>query len=200
MKRISFFMVVFLTMVTSAYSQKIKVTSGSLDFLNSVDAFNVEYVYDPAMVVGKMTEQDYIEKKVSEYNAKEAGRGDKWLVSWVADRENRFQPKFKELFNKYAAEKNAPVIDTASNKEYKLIVNTYFTEPGFNVGVMRKNAAISIKAKFVNSNNEEVATMTIINASANNFWGTDFDSGYRLQETYAVAGRELAKFLYKKWK
>jgi hypothetical protein len=79
-------------------------------------------------------------------------------------------------------------------------LNTYYSEPGFNVGVVRHNAEVSLKGVFVNKNQEEIAVITIVKASANNFWGTDFDTGYRLQETYAVAGRELSKFVIKRLK
>jgi len=35
------------------------------------------------------------------------------------------------------------------------------------------------------------------NSAANNFWGGDFDIGYRVQESFAKAGRELAEFMIK---
>lgn len=52
------------------------------------------------MGVGKFKDEaDFVNKKKSEYNKKENGRGDKWEKSWIADRELRYQPHFEELFN-----------------------------------------------------------------------------------------------------
>ncbi|HWN96764.1 MAG TPA: hypothetical protein VNT99_17175, partial [Methylomirabilota bacterium] len=72
-----------------------KLISGSLDFLKGEKTLNVEYTYD-GLTVGKGTEQAYIDKKVAEFNAKEAGKGEKWLEGWKTDRTKRYQPKFEE--------------------------------------------------------------------------------------------------------
>ncbi|MCD8072058.1 MAG: hypothetical protein LUE10_02580 [Alistipes sp.] len=64
-------------MVTlAAYSQKINVTNGSLDCLGGESVIDFRFTYDD-MRVGKMSEQDYVEKKTREHNAKESGRGDR---------------------------------------------------------------------------------------------------------------------------
>jgi hypothetical protein len=82
-----------------------------------------------------------------------------------------------------------------------MVVNTHFIEPGFNVGVARKNASVSMTAKFFDSGTgQQLAVITVTNASANSFSGLDFDVAYRIQESYEKAGRELAKFLIKKLK
>lgn len=93
-----------LLFVSPLSAQSIKLQSGSLAFLKGEATLNVEYSYDNLMV-GKLTEQAYIDSKVTDYNKKEAGTGDKWLASWKADPTNRFQPKFEELFNKQFAGK-----------------------------------------------------------------------------------------------
>lgn len=179
-------------------AQSIVLTSGSLDALKSEKVFKFEFTYHE-MLVGKMTETDYINKKVNDYNEKEAGRGDTWKENWFADRDGRFVPKFIELFDKYMEEKGIKAGSEGAN--YVIVVNTDFTEPGFNVGVVRKNASVDLSCKILNiESGEQVASVRIRNASANNFWGTDFDSGYRIQETYGKAGREFAKFLIKKGK
>ena len=98
-----------LLMGFASFAQKIKVTSGDLDFLKGQTAINVEYNYDN-MGVGKFDkEEDYINQKVEDYNKKEAGRGDKWKESWIGDREERFEPKFEELINKNLEKSNVKV-------------------------------------------------------------------------------------------
>lgn len=180
------------------YAQSIVLTSGSLNDLKGETIIGFEFTYNE-MLVGKMTEQEYVLKKVGDYNEKEAGRGDTWQQNWYSDRKERFEPKFIELFNKYMEKVNI----TAGNEgsKYVIVLNTDFTEPGFNVGVVRRNASIDMSGKIIKKETgEQVATFKIKNASANNFWGTDFDTGYRIQETYGKAGREFAKFLVKKGK
>lgn len=177
-------------------SRKVSITmaSGSLDALKEEESIKFEFTYND-MVVGMMTEEEYVNKKVGEYNGKEEGRGDKWREAWTADRENRFKPKFIELFDKYIQGR----FKVGDNANYVIVFNTEFTEPGFNVGVMRKPASIDLTGKVLNiETGEQIATMRIKNSSANSFTGFDFDTGYRLQESYGKAGREFAKFLLKK--
>jgi hypothetical protein len=185
----------------SLFSQKITVVSGSVDFIKNQKIIQFVFTYEN-MVVGKMTEAEYVEKKILEYNQKEEGRGDLWRESWINDRDTRFAPKFKELFDKHFEKYGIVAGDTNSEgAEYTIIINTDFTEPGFNVGIVRKNAEIDLTCTVYKiATNEEVAVIKVFNASANNFWGTDFDSGYRIQECYGKAGRELAKFFIKKAK
>lgn len=179
----------------SSYSQSIVLVSGSLDFMKNEKALQFDFTYDD-MLVGKMTETAYVTKKVDEYNAKEPGRGDAWHKAWIGDREERFKPKFIELFTKYMEENGTPFQIGEAN--YMISINTVFTEPGFNVGVMRANASVDLVCKILNvSTGEQVALINIRKASANSFWGGDFETGFRLQESYAKAGRELAKYIIK---
>ncbi len=188
-----------ISMLFSAplFAQKIKLNSGNLDFLKGVEVLNVEYDYDN-MGVGKYDkEADYVADKVSDYNAKEPGRGDSWKQSWVADREERFEPKFEELINK-SLEKNNVSVGGHPDANYTLVLKTTFTEPGFNVGVARKNASINCEAVFISTDSgEELATITIMNSPGRGGMGYDFDSGFRIQEAYAKAGKELGRFLSK---
>lgn len=181
----------------SSFAQKIKVTSGDLDFLKGQTAIHVEYDYDN-MGVGKFDkEEDYINEKVEDYNKKEAGRGDKWRESWVADREERFQPKFEELLNKNLEKSNVKVGEFP-DAAYTMLVKTTYTEPGFNVGVVRKNAYTDYEVVFIeNETQEELATMTIVKSPGLGAMGYDFDSGLRIQESYAKAGKELGQYLAK---
>ncbi|MDR1762573.1 MAG: hypothetical protein LBR64_01270 [Dysgonamonadaceae bacterium] len=190
MKRILLLMLVMLA--GSAYAQKIKVTSGKLDFLKSETAFTVSFSYEN-MKVGKMTEAEYLEKRRADLD-KKGDSYDAWYQRWVEDREQRFEPKFIELFNKYAEK----IPQIADEGRYNMHINTDFTEPGFNVGVARKNAAVSLSIVFTdNQTGAEMATVTVINSSASDFWGTDFDVAYRIQECYGKAGRELSKYIAK---
>ncbi|MBP9019792.1 MAG: hypothetical protein ABFC18_00405 [Rikenellaceae bacterium] len=194
-KIIGLFSLMLICLVAGA--QNIKVMSGSLAPLKGEKSVSTSFTYDN-LKVGKMTEQDYVSDKIREYNSKKAGSGDQWHQNWIKDRSSRFEPKFNELFDKYLSEKGIKVEDGA---KYKFIINTDFIEPGFNVGVARRNAAINLTCRLIDtSDGSQVALVMIMNSSANSFSGTDFDSGYRIQECYAKAGRELAKFIIKECK
>jgi len=174
-------------------AQKIKVTEGSIDAIKSESSLNMEYTYN-SMKVGKYDhEADYIAKKTGDYNKKESGKGDTWAKSWVDDRKYRFEPKFEELFtenSKKTKDKKA---------KYTLIFKTIFTEPGYNVGISRKNAQIDAVVLIVETANRSnvVAKLTLDNALGRTFGGYDYDTGLRISEAYADAGKALGEYLKK---
>lgn len=198
MKKVITTFLLLSCIATLSFAQSIVLTSGSVDFIKDQKVIDFSFSYEE-MLVGKLTEQEYVDKKTSEYNKKEDGKGEEWKKAWYGDRTERFEPKFLELFDKYMSE--VGIAAGTEGAKYRIEINTDFTEPGWNVGVMRQNASVDLSCKVKNiETGEQVASIRIRNASANNFWGTDFTSGYRVQETYAKAGRELAKFLIKKAK
>ena len=178
------------SVATSA--QKLKLTDGDLSVLKDQSSINFEFTYDN-MTVGKGTEKEYLEKKTEEYNKKEPGRGDNWAKNWVNDRGQQFEPKFIELFTK------ASDMSESKTAKYTLIFKTHFTEPGFNVGVVRKNARINGDAVLVETANKSkvIATISVENALGRTFGGYDFDTGGRIAEAYADAGKALGKFVKK---
>lgn len=198
MKRLTTFLTIALifAITSSAFGQKVKIKEGNLKFLKGQDAIKVEFTYEN-MKVGKMTEEAYIKKNKTKLNKKEAGKGDKWETMWKEDRENRFEPKFDQLFSKILMKKN---IDGGSDVEakYTVIINTYFTEPGYYVGVSSRPAAISTTATFVDSkdHNKVLAVIDMRRAPGNA--GMGWDTGERIKEAYAKTGKTLAKFLLKK--
>lgn len=173
----------------SSYAQRIKVTQGSLDALKNEREINIEYTYDN-MSVGKFdNEADYVKKRIEELNKKESGRGNTWAKAWVDDRKSRFEPKFDELFTKNSE------MTLNKNAKYTIIFNTSFVEPGFNVGVMKKNAYIDGEVLIVETadRSKVVAKLTVEKAPGRSFWGNDYDTGERISEAYAMSGKALAK-------
>ncbi|MCB9046230.1 MAG: hypothetical protein H6550_08825 [Chitinophagales bacterium] len=183
---------------TVSSAQKIKLLSGKLDMLKGVESINVDFDYSK-MGVGKFaTEAEYIKTKKADYNKKEEGKGDEWEKAWVADRKNRFQPKFEELFNEHSGMTCGDIPEA----KYTLIFKTKYTEPGYNVYVSRKNARVDGEAVIVETANpgKILARMSVLNCQGRTFGGNDYDSGTRLQESYAVAGKGLGKFFKGKLK
>jgi len=178
-------------LTAGASAQKIKLTSGSLSFLSGVQSVNVSFDYSN-MKVGKKTEEAYVSEKVEEFNKKESGRGDQWQQSWINDREERFEPKFLELLSK-----NAPKWSFSKGSgDVDMKVHTTFTEPGFNVGVMKQYAMIDLTITF-EQGGQQKAVVTVLKAPGRTYGYGDFDTGVRIAEAYAAAGKYFGKFLAK---
>ena len=197
-KTILFAAILFLML--GANAQKIKQTDGKLSFLAGQKELSVEFVYANDLKVGKYTEHVYIEKKMAKANDKEPGSGEKWLESWKNDRPNYYQPKFIELFNEVMKKNGVSLSENNKSATYLLIVETIFIEPGYNVGVSRKNAYINLIVSFVDNNNHDnvLATFTIDKSPGKMALGSDFDTGMRIGEAYAKAAKSFASYLLKK--
>ena len=175
-------------------AQKIKIIQGSLTPILGQKAISVEFTYDN-MTVGKdKTESAYVTEKKKSLNEKEAGKGDTWSEAWITDRKSRFEPQFIELFSKHSE-----IALNSESNTYTLIFKTVRTEPGWNVGVMRASAFIDAEVWIVETANRDniIAKLTIKNSPGRDGMGYDFDTGYRIQEAYAKAGKEVGQLVAK---
>jgi hypothetical protein len=182
---------VMLSLSFAGFSQKIKTVEGDLAPLKNETKINIEFTYDEMSVGKYKKEQDYIDVKKEEYNKKEPGHGDRWAKAWVTDREGRFQPKFAQLFSE-----NSDMVVTAKAK-YTLIFHTTSTEPGYNIAISRKNAEIDGEVLIVETSNRNnvIAKLSVNNAPGKSVMGNDYDSGERISEAYAKAGKSLGKYI-----
>lgn len=197
MKKVLITLVIAFAVIISGSAQKITLKSGNLAFLKGQKNLNIEFTYDN-LAVGKFeNENDYIAKKVDEYNSKEAGKGDIWKEAWFNDRPTRYEPKFLELFGKYL-EPHGITADRGLTADYTMVVHTTFIEPGFNVGVARQNAYTNSEILFKDASGAVIATLTVLNSPGATAFGYDFDSGVRISESYAKMGKSLAGFVIKK--
>lgn len=186
--------------VTAVQAQKITIKKGDLGFLKGQTEVLTDYDYS-SMAVGKFDkEEDYVAKKVSEYNGKNPGTGDEWAEKWVADREGRFHPMFEELLNEYTSNANCSFNQSNINAKYTLILKTTFTEPGWNIGISRRDAEINVEVIFVETANpdNELAVIEMTRIPGRGALGNDYDTGYRISEGYAKGGKSLGAFLMKK--
>lgn len=184
--------------IFSVSAQKIKITSGDFSALKGQKQISVHFTYNNLMV-GKMNEADYLEKKKSDYNEKEAGKGDSFVVAWNNDRPTRYEPKFLELLNKYFAKQGVTADRDIVGCEFELVFNTYFIEPGWNIGISRSNAFISGTLELINTKTgKKLGEMNLIKAPGGQFGGYDFDSGVRISEAYAKTAKTVAGYLLKK--
>ena len=180
----------------AGYAQRISQKSGSVSALNGQTTLNVEYDYSNFGVGKFENEADFVNKKVEEYNAKEAGKGDKWKDGWISAREDRYEPKFEELFNKGAEKLGLQVVNGKKDAKYTLIVRTIFVEPGFNIGVMKKPAYVNFEFDIVETaGRSKVSEQTLSNVPGTQYAGYDFDIGSRVAESYAKAVKVIDYYL-----
>ena len=203
MKKAILFLCISLVAMLSFYAQwggggsKIILKSGDVKKISTEKSIKVEYDYSKMKVGEYNSEDEYVSKKVKEYNAKEKGKGDKWKEGWEGARKDRYQPKFEELFNKAAD--GITIGENPAKSKYTLTVKTTFIEPGFNVGISKKPAFVNFEFSFVETDNPTnvVAELYLNNVIGSQSMGFDFDSGSRIAESYAKAGKMLAKFIAK---
>lgn len=192
MKKLFFLLCFLFTSSVMLQAQRIKKLEGDPKELAGQTKLNVVFSYDN-MRVGKYDqESEYIAEKKADYNKKEAGRGDKWEESWKGDRKARFEPQFTELFEKHSSF----AIGNYPDAKYTMQINTTRTEPGYNIYISRKNAEIDLEVIIVETGSKRVvAKYSVKNALGRTFGGYDYDSGTRVEEAYATAGKHFGKEL-----
>ncbi len=199
MKTIKLLLVALIVaMANLSFAQKISISKGSLSKLKGQKVINVEYDWSNPQIGKFKNEQDYLDKKSKEYDAKEPGRGDKWKEAWNGDKVARFQPDFEKLFNKHAT-KAGIYLGNEKVAKYTMIVKTTFIEPGFNVVVSRKSAKINLEIKIVETENKSNVICTIVSKDnpGRSMGFNDYDTGLRISEAYALAGKKMAAFVSK---
>jgi hypothetical protein len=199
MKRLlTLFLIQMLVSGLLLNAQKIIVQKGSLSAVKGQKVLLSTYDYSNMGVAKFDREEDYIAEKVAAYNKSEAGKGDKWKVSWVADRESRYEPRFEALFNEYGSKIGLSTSKTATDAQYEMNVHTIYTESGFNIGVMRKPAYIDAIVTFKDiSSGEEIAVLKAEKCPGRDAMGYDFDTGVRIEEAYAKLGKAVVAFIAK---
>jgi hypothetical protein len=189
--------VALLAATLSASAMKVKVKQGDLKSLKGTTEFNIQYDYSNMTVTTKnLEEAAFIREKKADLNDKERGRGDTWAAAWVTDRQSRFEPQYKEEFEKQS---DLKLVNNTSAK-YTMIMHTTHTETGFNIGITSRPAYIDAEVRIVETTNPSnvIAVIMVDNSPGRMAFGMDFDTGERLKEAYAKAGKEVGKLISKK--
>lgn len=198
MKKLLLFTILFITTIT--FAQKRKDKEGNIKNLKGITAYNLIFTYDNLKVDKFETEEEFLKDKMDKREAKEAGKGEAFKKSWLADRKNRYEPKFIESFNKRFDKKQVKVGKNLENAKYTMQVKTTWIYPGYNVGVIRQNAKINATISvYETANPENILFVTdYLKVPGQGAMGYDFNSGYRISESYAKLSKELAKYISKK--
>lgn len=198
-KSIVMFVVLFSTALM--FAQKAKVLDGNIKNLKGITQYDLVFDYENLEIPKYDSEEEFLKDKMQKREEKEAGTGEKFKKSWFADREERYEPKFIESFNK-RFDDNEVKVGKDMGADHVMKVKTTFMYAGYNVGVVRKgskiDAIISVYKK--DDPNTLLYSVKYTKAEGNGAMGYDFDSGYRISEAYAKLAKTLAKNIAKKAK
>ncbi len=195
MKAIKAFLIfsfmLFGTMVT--FAQEVDLTRGDLSVLKSETSVNFEFTYEKMSVGDFSKEADYIKKRIEELNTKEPGTGDKWAVEWEEQKKNYFGDKFMLGFTKQNK------LTYSKDAKYTLIFNTKALEPGYQVGVSKRNAGVDGTVTLVETANrvKKLAVIFVERAPETKWRGAAFDAKSRIGDAYFMDGQKVGKFIEK---
>jgi hypothetical protein len=176
---------------------KIKLTAGSLSAFASPQVVQVVFVYD-GLMVGDTPETTYVAEKVAEKNAEEAGKGDDWAQRWASDRVGRFHPKFHELMNRELEALQVTTADAPASPTLIMTIRVKRIEPGFYSYMVNKPAEVDFDVSVATAAapGTEIAHLTLERAPGVSVVAM-VDTGERISEAYAKAGKELAQYIAK---
>lgn len=179
-------------------SQDMEVVKGDFKNLKGITEFNLIFDYSNLKVDKFDTEEAFLADKMKK--REEKGTDEDFKKSWFADRENRYEPKFIESFNKRFDNGEIKVGKKLTTAKYTINVKTSWIYPGYNVGVMRQNAKINvIITVFETANpNNVLASIQYEKVPGNGAMGYDYNSGYRISESYAKLAKEFAAHIKKR--
>jgi hypothetical protein len=199
MKNNLLFILLFVTALGMA--QKAKVTEGDWKNLKDISAYNLEFDYGNLQIPKYDSEEEFLEDKMSKREDKETGAGEEFKKSWFADREDRYEPKFIESFNKRFDDGEVKV-GKDIGADYTMKIHTTMLYPGYNVGVMRQNAKLEATLYIYKNESPEEVIFSVEYTKIEGYgaMGNDYNSGYRISEGYAKLAKELAKEIQKKAK
>lgn len=195
MKTIKFCLVVTAMLFCSltGLAQEVDITKGDLSILKGETSINVEMTYEKMAVGDFNKEADYIKKRMADENAKDPPNGDNWVAEWEAQKKSYFGEKFALGLTKSYEVK----IDKSS--KYTLIVNTKALEPGYQVGISKRNAGVDLSITLIETGKpEKKLAVLYVERKAETMWrGAAFDAKSRIGDAYFVDGQAVGKFFKK---
>ena len=195
MKTINTCLIIACSLFTSlaVYAQEVDLTKGDLSILKDEKTINIEFTFEKTAVGDFSKEADFIKKKIEEYNTKEAGTGDSWAVKWEEDKVNKFVPKFTLGFT------NMSKMTISKDARYTLIFNTKAIEPGYSVGVSKRNAGVDGTVTIVETakRDKKLVVLSVERPGENMFRGAAFDAGSRIADAFYLDGQKVGKFISK---
>lgn len=193
-----FVVMALLVVSANSFAQKMKVSKGDIKNLKDISAYTLEFDYSNLEIPKYDSEDDFLADKMAKREEKEAGKGEEFKKSWFADRQDRYEPKFIESFNKRFDDGEVSV--SMEDAAYTMKIHTNKIYAGYNVGVVRKNAEIDATVTVYETANPSNVLLEGKYSDVQGYgaMGNDYNSGYRISECYAKLAKNMAGFIIKK--
>ena len=189
----------FVMISSLAIGQKLKVKDGDIKNLKDIKVYNLEFDYTDVQIPKYDSEEAFLEDKMQAREKKEAGGGEKFKNSWFGDREERYEPKFTESFNK-RFDDGEITVGLNPDAKYTMMVHSTRIYAGYNVGIVRKNAELdAVITVFETANPDNILFKgEYIKAPGIGAMGNDYNTGFRISECYAKLAKTFAANIKKK--
>ncbi|WP_289042050.1 hypothetical protein [uncultured Zobellia sp.] len=193
-----FVVMALLVVSANSFAQKMKVSKGDIKNLKDISAYTLEFDYSNLEIPKYDSEDDFLADKMAKREEKEAGKGEEFKKSWFADRQDRYEPKFIESFNKRFDDGEVSV--SMEDAAYTMKIHTNKIYAGYNVGVVRKNAEIDATVTVYETANPSNVLLEGKYSDVQGYgaMGNDYNSGYRISECYAKLAKNMAGYIIKK--
>ncbi len=182
--------------VVKVPKQNIEILTGSPKYFKKAGSYFIQFDYSDLKIGGYENEEAYIAymREDAELRRKSA---DEWEKKWFSDRKSVFEPKFLEVFHKYAAYK-IKLDPKVKEHNFVLKLQTQFIEIGFNRNFQKSPTYINVLATLSDENSTEeplvISMKYLIGNEVMSSYSADFR---RIEEAYAKCGKELAKYMRK---
>jgi hypothetical protein len=159
--------------------------------LKEITKYNVTFDYSGQNVQGFETEEAFLKEKMDKRKEKD-GAAEKFKKDWYEDRENKYEPKFIEYFNK-RFEKGEIKVGKNIDAKYTMNIKTTWIYPGYNVVAGAEPAKISAIITITETENPKNILVSLefdksIGLEQGQF---DFDQGYRIAGAYERLAKNL---------
>ena len=182
--------------VVKVPKQEIEILTGNPKYFKEASSYFIQFDYSDLKIGGYENEMAYIEYMREDAKLRKKS-AEKWEEKWFNDRKTVFEPKFLEVFHKYAGSK-IKLNPKTKEPNYVLKLHTLFVEIGFNKNFKRSPTYINVLATLSEENGTKEALIIsmkyVIGNEVMSSYSTDFR---RIEEAYAKCGKELAKYMRK---
>lgn len=180
--------------VAEVPEQEIEILSGSHEYFKKVGSYLIRFDYSDLKIGGYKNEAEYIMymREDAELRRKSA---DEWEEKWFSNRKYIFEPKFLELFHKYAGSR-IKLDPEDREQQFVLKLHTQFIEIGFNRNFKKSPTYINVLVTLSEVNGTEeplvVSMKYVIGSEVAGSYSADYR---RIEEAYAKCGKELARYM-----
>lgn len=177
----------------NCFAQEVDLTKGDLSVLKGETTINIEFTFEKMSVGDFNKEAEYIKKRIEEENKKDPPNGDNWAAQWEEQKKNFFGDKFILGFTKQNK------MTFSKDAKYTLIFNTKALEPGYQVGISKRNAGVDGNVTLVETakRDKKLAVLFVERAPETKWRGAAFDAKSRIGDAYYMDGQKVGKFIEK---